>query len=81
MKKETLHIYLYYDSTKLNRLTICNLDKFETVTKVNYQVFEEDNKKAGYFFIASDKEMSPADMLNFYRHRDLVEKNFMLVRS
>ncbi len=29
----------------------------------------------------SDKETSPADMLTFYCHRDLVEKNFRLARS
>ena len=115
-KKEKLFIYLYYDPTKSNSSTICNLDKLETIAKqiigkkdikgnirrtwrnklnieldsktkiitnvkVNHEAFDEMNKKAGYFYIVSDKEMSPCDMLSFYRHRDVVEKNFMLARS
>lgn len=115
-EKDPLHIYLYYDPTKSNASTICNLDKLETAAKqiigkkdakgsirrtwqkklvitidektkvitdakVNCQAFDMANRKAGYFFIVSDREMSPVDMLSFYRHRDVVEKNFMLARS
>lgn len=65
---------------KLN-ITIDPKSKVITKAEINHGAFDERQKKAGYFFIVSDKKMSCYDMLRFYRHRDVIEKDFMHARS
>lgn len=55
--------------------------KVITSAKINHAAFDERLRKAGYFYIVSDREMDCRDMLRFYRHRDVIEKDFMHARS
>ena len=48
---------------------------------VDHAAFDERQRKAGYFFIVSDREMTCQEMLAFYRHRDVIEKDFMHAKS
>lgn len=55
--------------------------KVITSAKINHAAFDERLRKAGYFYIVSDRDMDCRDMLRFYRHRDVIEKDFMHARS
>ena len=60
------------------------IDKRTKVIKkavVNHEEADRRLSKSGYFYIVSDREMTPSEMYAFYRHRDVVEKDFRLSRS
>ena len=63
------------------RITFDSKSKLITKAEVDYKAFDERQSRAGYFYIVSDRDMSCREMLRFYRHRDVVEKDFRHARS
>lgn len=50
-------------------------------TAVNHEEADRRLSKSGFFYIVSNREMTPSEIYMFYRHRDVVEKDFRLSRS
>lgn len=47
----------------------------------NYDGLDKFRDECGYFWIVSDEDLTAAEALNSYRHRDLVEKTFRGIKS
>lgn len=62
-------------------ITIDRRTKVIKKAVVNHEEADRRLSKSGYFYIVSDREMTPSEMYAFYRHRDVVEKDFRLSRS
>lgn len=66
---------------KTIRITIDRRTKVIKEAAVNHEETDRRLSKSGYFYIVSNREMTPSEMYVFYRHRDVVEKDFRLSRS
>lgn len=49
--------------------------------KLNTKRLDEIRDNTGYFWIVSNEDMTPAEALNAYRHRDLIEKTFKGIKT
>lgn len=59
------------------------VDKQNIITKCtpNYQEIDNYRDECGYFWIVSNEDLSPADAIMSYRHRDAVEKTFSGIKT
>lgn len=59
------------------------IDEDGTVIKAtpNYDYLDTFKKESGYFWIVSNMDLSPTEVLTSYRHRDIIEKQFMYAKS
>lgn len=66
---------------KAIKMTVDARSKIISKATVDHEAADLRLSKSGYFYIVSNKEMTPSEMYSFYRHRDVVEKSFLLSRS
>lgn len=49
--------------------------------ELNHKYLDERRSSCGYFWIISNENLSPEEVLNSYRHRDAVEKTFKGIKT
>lgn len=49
--------------------------------KPNYSYIDDYGKRCGYFWIISNEDLSLIEVLQSYRHRDVIEKTFRIIKS
>ena len=59
------------------------LDANKNITECtpNYEALDRFRDECGYFWIISNEDVTPAEALMSYRHRDVVEKTFRGIKS
>lgn len=56
-------------------------DDVITESSIRYEYLDNYRKECGYFWIISNEDLSLDDVLTSYRHRDMIEKQFMYAKS